>query len=116
MYTKKWNRPIDPDKEIVVTCGGTEAMMAAMMTVCNPETRLRFSARSRKLWGRRDPLRGRPDLYSACAAGFPLRQSGPGAAFRDGAKALILCNPSNPMRKSIYYGRDGGDCRACEAV
>lgn len=36
MYTKKWNRPIDPDKEIVVTCGGTEAMMAAMMTVCNP--------------------------------------------------------------------------------
>lgn len=29
-------REIDPDKEIVVTCGGTEAMMAAMMTVCNP--------------------------------------------------------------------------------
>ena len=29
MYTKKWNRPIDPDKEIVVTCGGSEAMMAA---------------------------------------------------------------------------------------
>ena len=24
MYTKKWNRPIDPDKEIVGTCGGTE--------------------------------------------------------------------------------------------
>lgn len=29
-------RAIDPDKEIVVTCGGTEAMMAAMMTICNP--------------------------------------------------------------------------------
>ena len=27
---------IDPDKEIVVTCGSTEAMMAAMMTVVNP--------------------------------------------------------------------------------
>ncbi|MDR0710414.1 MAG: aminotransferase class I/II-fold pyridoxal phosphate-dependent enzyme, partial [Spirochaetaceae bacterium] len=29
-------RPIDPDREIVTTCGSTEAMMAAMMTVVNP--------------------------------------------------------------------------------
>ncbi len=27
---------IDPDCEIVVTCGSTEAMMTAMMTVTNP--------------------------------------------------------------------------------
>ena len=29
-------RSIDPNSEIVVTCGSTEAMMAAMMTVCDP--------------------------------------------------------------------------------
>lgn len=29
-------RTIDPDKEIVATCGSTEAMMCAMMTVANP--------------------------------------------------------------------------------
>ena len=29
----------DPDKEVVVTCGSTEAMMASMMSVCNPETK-----------------------------------------------------------------------------
>ena len=29
-------RDIDPNGEIVVTCGSTEAMMAAMMTICNP--------------------------------------------------------------------------------
>jgi aminotransferase len=28
--------PLDPDRHIVVTCGSTEAMMAAMMTACNP--------------------------------------------------------------------------------
>ena len=27
---------VDPNTEICVTCGGTEAMMAAMMTICNP--------------------------------------------------------------------------------
>lgn len=29
-------RRIDPNTEIVTTCGSTEAMMAAMMTVTNP--------------------------------------------------------------------------------
>ena len=33
---KAIGRKIDQDKEIVVTCGGTEAMMCAMMTICNP--------------------------------------------------------------------------------
>jgi aspartate/methionine/tyrosine aminotransferase len=32
--------PIDPKTQIVVTCGSTEAMMAAMMTVCNPGDRV----------------------------------------------------------------------------
>ena len=31
---------IDPDKEIVVTCGSTEAMMAAVMTVTDPGDKL----------------------------------------------------------------------------
>ena len=26
--------PLDPDGHIVVTCGSTEAMMAAMLTAC----------------------------------------------------------------------------------
>ena len=33
---------VDPDREIVVTCGGTEAMMAAMLTVCNPGDKVRL--------------------------------------------------------------------------
>ena len=34
--SKFMGRPIDPDTEITVTCGSTEAMMAAMLTVANP--------------------------------------------------------------------------------
>ncbi|MBR3418244.1 MAG: aminotransferase class I/II-fold pyridoxal phosphate-dependent enzyme, partial [Oscillospiraceae bacterium] len=34
--TRFMGRPIDPNGEIVVTCGSTEAMMAAMMSVTNP--------------------------------------------------------------------------------
>ena len=32
--------PIDPNSEIVVTCGSTEAMMAAVMTVTDPGDKL----------------------------------------------------------------------------
>ena len=38
--------PVDPNQNIVVTCGSTEAMMAAMMTVTNPATRSSSSRRS----------------------------------------------------------------------
>ena len=31
-YSKPFGRTIDPETEVVVTCGSTEAMMAAMMT------------------------------------------------------------------------------------
>lgn len=32
--------PLDPDTHIVVTCGCTEAMMVALMTVCDPGDRV----------------------------------------------------------------------------
>jgi len=31
---------VDPQRELVVTCGATEAMMVAMMTVCDPGDRV----------------------------------------------------------------------------
>ncbi|HWI54089.1 MAG TPA: aminotransferase class I/II-fold pyridoxal phosphate-dependent enzyme, partial [Desulfobacteria bacterium] len=34
--SKLMGMPVDPETQIVVTCGSTEAMMVAMMTVCNP--------------------------------------------------------------------------------
>ena len=37
---------VDPNTEICVTCGGTEAMMAAMMTICNPGDKVMTSHRS----------------------------------------------------------------------
>ena len=40
-------RKIDPNAEIVVTCGSTEAMMAAMMTVANPGDKVIVTAQIR---------------------------------------------------------------------
>lgn len=49
--------PINPNENIVVTCGSTEAMMAAMMTVTKPRRQGRhFLAVLRELRRRHDPL------------------------------------------------------------
>ena len=62
-------RDIDPNGEIVVTCGSTEAMMAAMMTVANPGDKVViFSPVLRKLQCRHDPLRRGAHLCAAHAA------------------------------------------------
>ena len=36
--------PVDPEREIVVTCGSTEAMMAAMMSVVDPAEKVGVGA------------------------------------------------------------------------
>lgn len=34
------NLDLDSNKNIVITCGSTEAMMAAMMSVCDPNDKV----------------------------------------------------------------------------
>lgn len=105
MYTKKWNRPIDPDKEIVVTCGGTEAMMAAMMTVCNPGDKVAVFSPFYENYGADTILSGADPIYIPLVPpDFHYDRAVLEQAFRDGAKALILCNPSNPCGKVFTMG------------
>ena len=106
MYTKKWNRPIDPDKEIVVTCGGTEAMMAAMMTVCNPGDKVAVFSPFYENYGADAILSGADPIYIPLVPpDFHYDRAVLEQAFRDGAKALILCNPSNPCGKVLLWER-----------
>ena len=105
LYTKKWNRPIDPDKEIVVTCGGTEAMMAAMMTVCNPGDKVAVFSPFYENYGADAILSGADPIYIPLVPpDFHYDRAVLEQAFRDGAKALILCNPSNPCGKVFTMG------------
>lgn len=66
---KAIGREIDPDKEIVVTCGGTEAMMCAMMTICNPGDKVMVFSPFYENYGRCDPVRSRTNLHSTRSAG-----------------------------------------------
>jgi aminotransferase len=95
--TRDFGRPVDGDRELVVTCGATEAMMVAMMTVCDPGDRVGLFSPFYENYNADAILTGATPVH------VPLRGSGwrfdPAelrAAFASGLKAFVLCNPSNP--------------------
>lgn len=96
---------VHPDQEIVVTCGSTEAMMAAMMSVCNPGDKVVIFSPFYENYGADTILSGAEPIY------VPLKPPAfefdgnelEDAVKQPGVKALILCNPSNPCGKVFTY-------------
>ena len=93
-------RPIDPNGEIVVTCGSTEAMMAAMMSVTNPGDKVIVFSPFYENYGADTILSGAEPIYvPLIPPAFTFDADVLEAAFKQHPKALILCNPSNPCGK-----------------
>jgi len=98
--SKTVGREINPDTEIVVTCGGTEAMMCAMMTICNPGDKVMVFSPFYENYGADAILSGAEPIYIPLVPpeyDFDLALIEEG--FLQGAKAIIVCNPSNPCGK-----------------
>jgi len=97
-------RKIDPNSEIVVTCGGTEAMMAAMMTVANPGDKVIVFSPFYENYGADAILSGAEPIYVPLyPPEFSFHPDELETAFRQHPKALILCNPSNPCGKVFTF-------------
>lgn len=92
--------PIDPETQIVVTCGSTEAMMTAMMTVCNPGDKVIVFSPFYENYGADAILSGAEPIFVPLhPPEFFFDEEELRRAFEQRPKALILCNPSNPTGK-----------------
>jgi L-glutamine---4-(methylsulfanyl)-2-oxobutanoate aminotransferase len=88
---------IDPETNLVVTCGSTEAMMAAMMTACNPGDRVVVFSPFYENYVADTILSGAEPIYVPLhPPAFRFDEAELRAAFAQKPKAIILCNPSNP--------------------
>lgn len=98
--TRYMGRAIDPNTEIVVTCGSTEAMMAAMMTVTDPGDKVVIFSPFYENYGADTILAGAEPIYVPLVPpDFHFDPQVLEDAFRKHSKALVLCNPSNPCGK-----------------
>ena len=90
-------RTIDPATEIVATCGSTEAMMCAMLTVTNPGDKVIVFSPFYENYGADTILSGAEPIYVPLnPPTFTFDPEVLEDAFRLHPKALVLCNPSNP--------------------
>lgn len=97
---KAIGRMIDPDNEIVITCGGTEAMMCTMMTICNPGDKVMVFSPFYENYAADAILSGAEPIFIPLIPpeyNFDINLVEQG--FLAGAKAIIVCNPSNPCGK-----------------
>lgn len=91
---------LDPDENMVVTCGSTEAMMVAMMTACNPGDRVIVFSPFYENYAADAILCGAEPIHvTLYPPEFRFDPDDLRRAFQQKPKALVLCNPSNPSGK-----------------
>jgi aminotransferase len=90
-------RPVDAESELVVTCGATEAMIASMMTVCDPGDRVGLFSPFYENYSADAILSGaKPVLAPLRPPEYRFDPEELRRIFAGGLKAFVLCNPSNP--------------------
>jgi aminotransferase len=96
---------VDPEREVCVTCGSTEAMMAAMMAIINPGDEVIVFEPFYENYGPDAILSGATPRYvTLYAPDWHFDEDELTAAFNDHTKAIIINTPNNPTGK--VFSRD----------
>lgn len=91
---------IDPEREITVTCGSTEAMIAAMMAIVNPGDEVIVFEPFYENYGPDAILSGATPRYVTLRApDWSFDPDELAATFNDKTKAIIINTPNNPTGK-----------------
>ncbi|MBQ9762852.1 MAG: aminotransferase class I/II-fold pyridoxal phosphate-dependent enzyme [Phascolarctobacterium sp.] len=98
--SKAMKREIDPETQVVVTCGGTEAMMGVVMSICNPGDKIMVFSPFYENYSADAILSGaEPIFIPLVPPTFEFDINLVEEGFKQGARAIIVCNPSNPCGK-----------------
>lgn len=99
-HEKLTGNTTNPEENVVVTCGGTEAMMASMMAITNPGDKVIIFSPFYENYKANAILSGaEPIFVKLNPPNFDFDISELENAFKQNPKAIILCNPSNPSGK-----------------
>src|SRR5437899_5108423 len=91
---------VDPEREITVTCGSTEAMIAALMAVINPSDEVVIFEPFYENYGPDTILSGAaPRFVKLRPPDWSFDRDQLAAAFGPSTKAIILNTPNNPTGK-----------------
>jgi aminotransferase len=88
---------VDPETEITVTCGSTEAMLVALLSIINPGDEVILSQPFYENYWPDCVIAGAiPRFVPIRPPGWTFDPDELAAAFNDKTKAIVVCNPNNP--------------------
>jgi aspartate/methionine/tyrosine aminotransferase len=99
-YLRDYGMSIDPETEVCVTCGSTEAMVATMLGVLDPGDEVIVFEPFYENYRPDSILSGAvPKLVTLHAPDWALDEAEMRAAFSDRTRAIVINTPNNPTGK-----------------
>jgi aspartate/methionine/tyrosine aminotransferase len=99
-YARDYGMTVDPETEICVTCGSTEAMIAAMLGVLDPGDEVVIFLPFYENYLPDSVLSGAvPRLVTLRPPGWEFDEAELRAAFTDRTRAIVINTPNNPTGK-----------------
>ena len=95
----------DPEAEITVTCGSTEAMMASMLAVIQPGDEVIVPEPFYENYGPDTQISGAVPRYVQLEDDFSLDEEAWKAAISKKSRAIIINTPNNPTGK-VFTGKE----------
>jgi aspartate/methionine/tyrosine aminotransferase len=99
-YDRTYGMHVDPEREICVTCGSTEAMIAAMLGLVNPGDEVIIFEPFYENYGPDSIISGAvPKLVTLHPPDWTFDEAHLRAAFTDRTRAIVVNSPNNPTGK-----------------
>jgi len=103
-YHEWYGLDVDPDREITVTCGATEAMISVLLALVNPGDEVIVFEPFYENYGPDTILADARPVYVPLEPGLPLDLDRLAAAFSAKTRAIIVNTPSNPSGRVLSRG------------
>jgi aminotransferase len=113
-YAEWYGMRVDPETEIVVTCGGTEAMASALLAIVDPGDEVVVFEPFYENYGPDAILCGAKPVYVPLVAGRELDLDRLAAAFSARTRAIIVCTPNNPTGRVLTRRELEGVAGLCQ--
>ncbi len=103
-FEREYGAKIDPDTQVCVTCGSTEAMIASMLAVVNPGDEVVVFEPYYENYGPDAVLAGaRPKYVRLREPDWTFDRGELAAAFTSRTRAIIINTPHNPTGRVFTY-------------
>ncbi len=115
-YDRFYGMGVDPETEVTITCGATEAMAATLLAVVNPDEEVVVLEPYYENYGPDAALCGARPVFVPLAEGWALDLDRLSDACSERTRALILNTPNNPTGRVFSREELEGVGEICRRV